>query len=320
MAKQRVKAQHYVPRTYLKYFADEERIWIFDKVQRRSFQNSISNVAQERFFYDVGEDDPNNPGQLIYPEEQHVEQMFGDIEQEYNQKIAGIIANPSQGIPVGSFPYLARFITAQELRTRETREHQAQLARATNWAQLNVDMMNAFTEAERAGAQLIVPQVDDTQAHLISLLDPRLWQVMQQALVNHVWMLGINNSPRSLHTSDHPVVKLATLGGKFRSNDGFASPGIEIYFPITPRLILMIFERNHRQAIPSMHLKSVEVDQENVIRYNDLQASTSYRQIFSIDDSFDLTLKRVEDSPLTADPNRKRIEVLGGLFGKYEPS
>lgn len=320
MAKQRVKAQHYVPRTYLKHFADEERIWIFDKVQRRSFQNSISNVAQERFFYDVGEDDPQNPGQIVYPEEQPVEEMFGRIEQEYNAQIAGLLANPAKGIPASSLAYLAKFVTAQELRTRESREGAAQLARASSWAYFNVEMHNAFSEADRKDAKLIIPEVDETKAHLISILNPNLWQEMQRALVNHIWILGTNMTPRLLHTSDHPVVKRSSLGEGFESNNGIASPGIEIFVPISPKLILMIFERSHKHAIPAKHLQSVELDEDNIKYFNDLQTVMSYRQIFSVDESFDDTFQRVNEFPWCADPNRKRVEISGGPFGKYEPS
>ena len=51
---QSTKAQHYVPRLYLKQWADEdEKIWCLDRENNRIFNSNIMGVAQERFFYEM---------------------------------------------------------------------------------------------------------------------------------------------------------------------------------------------------------------------------------------------------------------------------
>jgi hypothetical protein len=47
------KKQHYVPQFYLKRFADaRKRIYVFDKLTKRSFLASVTDIANERYFYD----------------------------------------------------------------------------------------------------------------------------------------------------------------------------------------------------------------------------------------------------------------------------
>jgi uncharacterized protein DUF4238 len=51
------KRQHYVPQSYLRRFADEnDRIWTFDKVTKKSFLSNVSGVACRPYFYDFDEE------------------------------------------------------------------------------------------------------------------------------------------------------------------------------------------------------------------------------------------------------------------------
>lgn len=54
MNMQSTKAQHYVPRLYLKQWADEdEKIWCLDRKKNNIFNSNIMGVAQQRFFYEM---------------------------------------------------------------------------------------------------------------------------------------------------------------------------------------------------------------------------------------------------------------------------
>ena len=54
MNMQSTKAQHYVPRLYLKQWADEdEKIWCLDREKNNTFNPNIMGFAQQRFFYEM---------------------------------------------------------------------------------------------------------------------------------------------------------------------------------------------------------------------------------------------------------------------------
>lgn len=48
------KRQHYVPRFYLRRFADPKgQVTVFDRVSARGYRTSVANVAVESGFYDA---------------------------------------------------------------------------------------------------------------------------------------------------------------------------------------------------------------------------------------------------------------------------
>lgn len=47
------KNQHYVPQFYLKYFADNDKLYVFDKINKKSFLTNVRNIASENYFYDL---------------------------------------------------------------------------------------------------------------------------------------------------------------------------------------------------------------------------------------------------------------------------
>lgn len=51
----KVKRQHYVPRFYLKQWANSnQQIIVLDKSNNRHFTNNIQDVASAKYFYDGG--------------------------------------------------------------------------------------------------------------------------------------------------------------------------------------------------------------------------------------------------------------------------
>ena len=56
----KVKNQHYVPQFYLRKFVySNDRLHVFDKFSKRSFQTNVKNIASETGFYDFHPDIQN---------------------------------------------------------------------------------------------------------------------------------------------------------------------------------------------------------------------------------------------------------------------
>ena len=49
----KVIKEHYVPQRYLRYFANDNKFFIYDKEKTQQRSGNISNYACERYFYDV---------------------------------------------------------------------------------------------------------------------------------------------------------------------------------------------------------------------------------------------------------------------------
>ena len=88
-----IKQEHYVPRTYLHYFANKKKFFVFDKAKAEIRPGNIEDYACERYFYDVDFDsiryDQKKEHQNFeFPEsikesikvmdEQHIEHFYGN--------------------------------------------------------------------------------------------------------------------------------------------------------------------------------------------------------------------------------------------------
>jgi len=115
-----VKQQHYVPRCYLKNFANSnEQIWAYDKSTDKVFLSKIEGVASEKFFYDSERlDKAAGQKQFIEKALSLLEGQAGTVFPELLGKLSG---NRSVRMHPNEKYFLAHYIAVQMLRTREHR-------------------------------------------------------------------------------------------------------------------------------------------------------------------------------------------------------
>jgi hypothetical protein len=132
------------------------------------------------------------------------------------------------------------------------------------------------------------------------MLDPVLLTRSYLALIEHIWIVGINKTKQPLYTSDTPVV-----GRPHQSTlAGFDSEGIEICFPLTPKCVLNLLERNHFGNLKRLDGKVRPLNAEQVRYFNHMQVTYSNRQIYSITDDFSHAKDLLDKHPELNDPNR----------------
>jgi len=221
----RVIMQHYVPQFHLRGFnaPGTDYVYCFDKRDNHIFPTNPRNIGAENDFYLSG-----RTSDLFTKLEEDTAPIYQKIIQEENLDIL----NETERLT------LIYFIVSQILRTREYREFQKQLydsQSATLLEALKIsDWKLVFSPEFQKGIQID------------RLIDAARYAVI---LSGYCHYLGINRTSLPLITSDNPVTKANTFYGKF----GLASPGIEIHFPITPRLCITLFDSSltlgpfHRQ-------------------------------------------------------------------------
>lgn len=127
----------------------------------------------------------------------------------------------------------------------------------------------------------------------------------------HIWFIGVNRTNVPFYTSDNPVVKFAHKKESFKSNAGIGSPGVEIAFPISKELIILIREKEFFEEYEKCENTFVLMNEENVKFYNWLQATESYKQIYSVCKDFDLVKEIKKTEPASLE-RRMRIEIIAG--------
>ena len=87
-----------------------------------------------------------------------------------------------------------------------------------------------------------------------------------------------------------------------------ASRGVEIVFPITKYLILIMRDKEFFSRDRDLHNHFTEVDNSFVEYVNSLQVIHSYRYVFSNDGDFALATKMINDYPELRKINRDRFQ------------
>jgi hypothetical protein len=285
----RIKTQHYVPRSYLRYFShSRNRLFVFDKRDGRKFETSVDNIAAEKYFYDL-------PGES----EQALEHALANmIDGNYPRWADDVLATINSGkrINYTQKKNLALFIALQALRTRWLRD-------------VNIGVLNQIEEVfshfsrkyeQEQGIQLkpdaslsalLSADKEETAklSQIASIKNPDTVQNIVGILLNHIWIVGINKTDRPFYTSDNPVVRWAHKSHPLRSYSGLRSEGVEIAFPLTPKCILTLLERTFHADLEVLDCGFMPIDENGVVYYNGLQVFDSHRWIFSLSSDFTLT-------------------------------
>ena len=314
------KKQHFVPQFYLKRFADtREMIYVFDKLTKRSFLAKVSDIANERYFYDFpingqdkNQDFPADVDAQIELEgldeatdPQLVEKAFAGLESTYSPAFAELLEIIEKGCPLSQEqkPLLAHFITMQLLRTRETRNGIVELMETV----LNTLAKEAVPEATK-NYRIALKKEHAPLEHASIMFDPVLQDKMLYWLLQHIWLIGRNETDSPLYTSDQPVIRKSHRGPGYA---GIGSLGIEIVLPVTPKYALILCDRRDFHLMAHLDCTHTALDKENVIHYNSLQIFQSHRYLYSLTGDFGFAVEVCAEHPEVCSTKRIRFERVG---------
>lgn len=202
-------------------------------------------------------------------------------------------------------PDTARFLAVQFFRTPETRLAIAQirdrLIEALEDERLSLGLEKRLAEMNRPGGAAVV------QSRI--LRSGSSVEEITGILLRHIWFIGINGTSAPLWTSDHPVVRRSHVHHPILSHAGLASPGIEIGFPLSPKMVLTLAERTVHKNLESFDGESIKLRSEVVTTLNRQQAAQCYQHVYAPTNDFALIHQMRQNTPDHFRPNRRRIEV-----------
>jgi len=299
-----VKNQHHVPKFYLNHFAfNSGHIWVYDKTKQNCFTSPTEKVACGRYFYDNQRiDEKDNKEQYLENYYSNFESKFAPI---YAKFLIDISKSDSYEIAQSIKSDLANYLVIQIDRSIEHREESHQLT---------IEIYNQLKDKGFSDVQLIElgfgnEIFDKKELHIDSIVaGNEMRATLSEILQEHIWLIFKNLTNQSFYTSDCPVVRKSHLSNEYVSEDGYASPGIEIAFPLNPYYILVLCDREYFFKNELFDGTLCKMDSiENVEYYNSLQVISSYRQVFSSERSFGLIEQMLKETPSAFDLNRKRI-------------
>jgi Protein of unknown function (DUF4238) len=270
------KRHHYIPKFYLKRFASDERkkmINVFHVPTSRYFQGvSLRDQCYKNFYYDIDKTDSLDP----------VISMIEDQAAPVLSKIDSDLCVPSRESE--QFSSLLYFVLLMRSRT--------------NRAQHSMDEMT-----DSLGKMVLsrVPSVaNDLDKFRISLKHGILLSIAFS--ISNVILFAdldcrilVNNSTIEFLTSDHPVVFYNRLMEKrraFGSHCGIASRGLQVFFPISPKTCLLMFDSD-TYIVNEINGASISISSEyDVWGLNRLQFISAHEKVFVRNGFHDVNLAK----------------------------
>ncbi len=308
MKKQVGKKHHFVPRFYLSSFCDNsagnDRIFCFDKWEKKSFQQYIMQEAMERLFYGY---------------EEWVEKYLSNVE----GKVSSIIKTINDKESIDFLLYtkeqqiLSYWIYLQDHRTRLYRE---QMKNSINKASIVMKQkwgIEEITINENKARSLQIDQFNPYDPDVRKAID---------GLANQKWHLYTNkNSDNSFYTSDHPIIRENLLGYILHKQGekipplkytlGYLSRGIEIRYPLSPALCLVIHDKATTQeciklGYDGLRGSKINSDENDVAWTNSILIGQSYRYLFSKKTDFSFALDFLNEHPEHQKPYLENTQII----------
>jgi len=248
-----VKRQHYVPRLYLRVFADEaEQLRVVDLDTGKSYRTSVANAAVVGRFNDVG------VGAVVVS----TESWLSQIEGEAAPLLGRLSANPAQLVTLDADEQmrLARFLAAMNFRVPAFREKAVGLrTQVVAWVKgLVKNMIHSKHEAEAAALiwadwerrpdewWLTENEAFDTSALAASML------AEVQGFANLFWSMPWRVG--RIHLSHAFTPRTIRLEGYFQPVhpwwEGGAFSSLTYYIPLSPSVLLLIDRLPYRNGHP----------------------------------------------------------------------
>ncbi|MDF9825390.1 hypothetical protein M2475_001845 [Breznakia sp. PF5-3] len=314
------KKQHYIPIFYLKNFSTPIKkgfyINVFEKERLLTLEKqNIRNIASENYFYDLDFESIRkhfskkeilklkvstffkSKGKLKLSDifkKNLFENYLADIESFSGDAIKKVIANIQEFsiwevnncfcIDENEKRNISLFLAIQFIRTPKNRKffkdmHEVVIPQVyedliyrTNNEDVSVYINSPISEKERAKAY-----------HLSFLLDPTFLNDLSERFYNHLWVFYLNKTESLFYTSDSIISVFNRISNPIISTTGINSFGVEIIIPLSPTILLVLYEKEyHAKAMQKDH-KKIKI-LENITQvdsYNQIIIQNSYKYIFS---------------------------------------
>jgi hypothetical protein len=302
--------QHYVPQLLLRNFASggkrNKQIWVFDKREGKSFRTAIRNVGSENWFYDYS----------LGSAKHSLDPALQKLEDVVAPDILDVVRRRAFPLDDEARVRIAFFVAVQMVRTNAHRQQSVDL-----FKQLGEEVERRGGWAEGANPFLEL-STEDLGAQSIRMI-PGLAKSAAPLLLSKSWILYATRPQVPYFIGDHPVtLDNNVVGGDVIGSLGLASPGIEVYLPVSDTLsmgflcpsnedmIRNAFRLSERVMPNSLNtdaarrmVRALDGEEpylftpDNVARHNSLQVSYAERFVFSRNDDFSLAMEMIAATP-----------------------
>ena len=332
MAKEK-KKQHFVPRSYLERWSipGKYQVYVYNKKEKRPYVASILDIAEERYFYDIDftgifteeelkkfglpECDPKHAD-----DGQYIENFFAnEVEDDFKGKLGKIVDRASAMnaweikncffLSENDKFYLSIHLALQYVRVKSVRNNIADsndcLQQVLKDMGASQEMLNKYT----------VPATQLPYIHGRMIVNKEHIETLAQSFFSLTWMLQVNKTSQPFFTSDNPIGTEEHIHHPFVSMAGLQSRGVEVYFPISPNLMLLMFDGEFHTELQGYDRRVIELENEEVVKYcNSRCVLHSDNCIFSNANDFAVIDKMLAENPNILDQPHTVLHWGGNTY------
>ena len=131
---------------------------------------------------------------------------------------------------------------------------------------------------------------------------------MSSKFYSLTWMLAINRTSQSFFTTDCPISTYGHIKHPYMSMNGLGSRGVEVFFPISPNIILLMVDGSYHANCLPLERRYIEIiEKDHMDFYNSLLALQADRCIYSSTGDFSLLNEMKRANPKVFKPNRVQL-------------
>ncbi len=289
--KKQTRRQHYVPRCLLRYFIvrKNQNLYRFDKQNDQIIEIDIKNLFVKHDFYTI---DNNTAVEDFYSQ---------TIETQISPILKKIISTISiRNLSVKELGNLLVFFMAQDIRSPRMNTAISNLVKQIN---KNIDKIHTETGQWPTDANnnpvtshdLDSDELKRKQAKLIiENQSMGLFALMQN---KSLYLLYAQEKDDFFYIGDSPVTMYQSRNVPNYGTYGYASPFIEIYLPISPKMTLALLDNKLHAARIQPNLSTLLIDHNKVKFLNQLQVAWANRYLASSQKDFNQAINFLNQTP-----------------------
>ena len=306
------KYHHYVHQCYLRQFAHEgNNSWYLHTLilkSKKQVKTSVEKVCGEDYFYSISDDylkrnSQNDINKLSIELDyfaKNVELSFSSILSGINNRIQICLEKKIKNFLLAEHERkeIAKHIAIQYMRLPEVRKQNNEMFDSVMPKMIRLFTYGLSKELNNPDiAKLdIVASVDQVVNHAKSTyLDEELLNTFSNQLCNNYWSF-FYSSTNSFYTSDSPIVAFGHADNICERNEclGLTRYGVETSFPLTPNLMLVIWDKRYFSKFDRLDGYFGEVTKDFLEHLNSRRLLYAKKYVFSYNAPIDTNIKEIK--------------------------
>ena len=284
------KKQHYVPQTYLKKFSFSDssalqKIFVLHKNQARIFCTNIRDTAAERHFYTVKKSDDQYLWENTYAKEieplmsNTLSRIISQCENELIQNHAVVLTQEMKN-------QLSITIVCQLLRGVQSRIFQRNIYKEVVPSVIK-DVREHFKPMDEAKEKIVKAFIEDDDyfklASMQATFDVKRLEKYTNILLQKCILVYRVIGNAEFITSDNPIMFLDSLSLNSKPfSNGLKQLTTVVYFPISPKLLIAVYDPNlYFGALSEYDKKVIFIDCYKDISFIKMHNHKQFEQCFN---------------------------------------